>query len=242
MITHTAFAVSVNDTRPALNGSFFKIEGGNVTVVSCDGNRLAIKQCHCEMEKINMDEEPSMKFILPGKSLTELTKLLSDNEETVSVKLGRKHAIFFLNGYFFFTRLIEEEYVDYERYIPKTSRIFVTIACDPFIRSLERASLVTEDRTMGQAKSTLICLFEDDLLKIQSNSVTGSVYDEIPIEKTGEDLKIGFNCRHLLDALRACDVDTIKVSLTTALMSMVIQPAEEDPDNTFLFLVLPVRM
>lgn len=241
MITRTAFAVAVNHTKPALNGSLFKIENDRITVVSCDGNRLAVKKKRCDCEKINT-EEISAKFILPGKSLTELTKLLSDGEDTVSIKIGRKHVIFYINGFFFFTRVIEEEYVDYERYIPSSSKIFVGIECDPFIRSLERASLVTEDRTMGQAKSTLICHFEGNLLKIRSNSVTGSVYDEIPITKEGEDLEIGFNCRYLLDALRSCDSDCLRLSLTSSLMSMIICPAEEDPDDTFLFLALPVRM
>lgn len=241
MITQTAFAVAVNHTKPALNGSLFQIEKDRITVVSCDGNRLAVKKKRCDCETINT-ETISTKFILPGKSLTELTKLLSDGEEPVSIKVGRKHVIFFIDGIFFFTRVIEEEFVDYERYIPTSSKIFVEIQCDPFIRSLERASLVTEDRTMGQAKSTLVCHFEGNLLKIRSNSVTGSVYDEIPITKEGEDLEIGFSCRYLLDALRSCDTDNLRLALTSSLMSMIISPAEEDADDTFLFLALPVRM
>ncbi len=246
MLVCTAFAVAQNDSRPALNGSLFQIEKDKLTVVSCDGNRLALKEKKCEIQTIAMEEKDlSMRFIVPGKSLVELVKLLDAPEETVSMKVTRKHMILATEHICLFTRLIEEEYVDYERFIPKTSKIFVRISCGEFIRSLERASLVTEDRTMGQTKSPLICQFTDGLLKIKSTSVSGSVYDEICIEKQGEDLDIAFNCKYLLDALRSCDCEKIRLSMTTSLMSMIIEPDGEDSsdsDGTFLFLVLPVRM
>lgn len=243
MITKTQFAVAQNDMRPELNGAFFKIEGNKLTVVSCDGSKMAIKEQITDIENKNDDESDlDMKFIIPAKTLTELMKLLSDNDETVSIRVTRKYVIFMIDKVIFFSRLIENEYIDYNRFLPKTPKTFVKIDCESFLGALERASLVTEDKTMGQAKSILRCSFENNMLKISSVSVSGKVYDEIFTEKEGEDIVIGFNCRYLLDALRACDTETLKLSLTSQLMGMTIQPAQESEEGTFTFLVLPVKI
>lgn len=243
MITKTQFAVAQNDMRPELNGAFFKIEGNKLTVVSCDGSKMAIKEQITDIENKNDDESDlDMQFIIPAKTLTELMKLLADNDETVSIRVTRKYVIFMIDKVVFFSRLIENEYIDYNRFLPKTPKTFVKIDCESFLGALERASLVTEDKTMGQAKSILRCAFENNMLKISSVSVSGKVYDEIFTEKEGEDIVIGFNCRYLLDALRSCDSEALKLSLTSSLMGMTIQPAEESEEGTFTFLVLPVKI
>ena len=169
-------------------------------------------------------------------------KLLSDNDEPVSIRLTRKYVIIMIDKVVFFSRLIENEYIDYNRFLPKSPKTYVKIDCESFLGALERASLVTEDKTMGQAKSILRCSFEGNMLKISSVSVSGKVYDEIYTESEGEDMVIGFNCRYLLDALRACDTQTLKLSLTSSLMGMTIQPANEGEEGTFTFLVLPVKI
>lgn len=243
MITKTQFAVAQNDMRPELNGAFFRIDGNKLTVVSCDGSKMAIKEQITDIENKNDDQsELDMKFIIPAKTLIELMKLLSDNDETVSIRLTRKYVIFMIDKVIFFSRLIENEYIDYNRFLPKTPKTYVKIDCEAFLGALERASLVTEDKTMGQAKSILRCSFENNMLKISSVSVSGKVYDEIYTEKEGEDMVIGFNCRYLLDALRACDSESLRLCLTSPLMGMTIQPAEEGEEGTFTFLVLPVKI
>ena len=251
MIAGTFFAIAQNDPRPALNGALLRITENKIAMVSCDGNRLAVKEFECEIDLENYgDEKPDIQVIVPGKSLAELMKLIGDTEDMVTIRPARKHIVFQVSGFLFFTRIIDEKYMDYERFIPKTSKIFVTLSRPELIAALERASLVTEDRTMGQTKSVLVCEFTDGWLKITSTSVTSSVYDEIPAAKEGEDLRIGFNCRYLLDALRACDTDRLKLSLTTSLMSMIIQPApdfsdhetEKEETGNYLYLVNPIKM
>ncbi len=243
MIVKTQFAVAQNDMRPELNGAFFKIEGNKITVVTCDASKMAIKEQITDIENKNDDQsELDMQFIIPGKTLTELMKLLSDSEETVSIRLTRKYVIFMIDKVIFFSRLIENEYIDYNRFIPKNSKTFVNIDCESFLAALERASLVTEDKTMGQSKSVLRCSFEGNMLKISSVSVSGKVYDEIFTEKTGDDIMLGFNCRYLLDALRSADSEKLKLSLTSPLMGMTIEPKDKPEDGNFIFLVLPVKI
>ena len=95
---------------------------------------------------------------------------------------------------------------------------------------------------MGQLKSFLRCNFEANMLKISSVSVSGKVYDEIITEKEGEDIMIGFKCRYLLDALRAADCEKLKLSLTSSLMGMTIEPAQPEENSNFTFLILPLKI
>ncbi len=244
-ISQASFAIAQKDQRPIFTGAFFRIVNGEVTVVSCDSNRLAKCSAECEIE--NTSERAgdiNLKFIVPGKTLSELSRLISDTDEVLSVSLTRKHVIFTVGDIIFFSRLIDGEYIDYERIIPKSHMIFVTLDRDELVASLERASLMIEEKT-GSGRGYVKCLFEGDKLIITSDSVSGSVYDELPTEKTGEDIKIGFNCRFLLDAMRAADTDRIKIALSTPLMGISITKAEdadECGEHEFLFFVMPVRM
>ncbi len=240
LIGRTMFAVAQNDQRPALNGAFFSISGNKINVVGCDSNRLAINSK--SYEGSSFDGADAVKFIIPGKSLGELAKLLSDEDENVTVKLARKHCVFKIGNINFFTRFIDEEYIDYERFIPKNSKIFVDIDRSELLLGLERAMLVTEDKSMGQSKNSLKCGFENDVLILTSNSVTSRFYDEILVNKTGDNIEIGFNCRYLYDAVKASSSDKLKLSLSTPLMSMIVQGAEETQENSFLYLVLPVKL
>ncbi len=242
MITKTSFAIAQNDHRPALNGAFFIIKDDRIKVVTCDGNRLAIRENTVEIENKFGEDKLDISFIIPGKTLNELIRIAPDEEEKITLLLTRKHIVFVMGDFIFFSRLIDNEYIDYQRFIPKSNKTFVTIDPEQFITCLERASLVTEDRTMGQTKSPVKCSYEGDLLKISSVSVSGRVYDEIQIEKEGEDLTIGYNCRYLLDALRGCDTDKIKISMSGPLMSTVLEPVDDSASERFLLLVLPVKM
>lgn len=245
MIRQTQFAIAVNDPRVALNGLYFIIKGTTIKIVSCDGNRLAIREQVCEVGNLNTENgELELSFIIPGKTITELMRLVDtkDEENNVKILVGRKHVIFAFEDFFFLSRLIEGEYVEYERFIPKANKTYVKLNRDRLIQSLERASLVTEDRIMGQVKSPVKLTFGDDLLKITTSSIAGRVYDEVAIEMEGDDLIIGFNCRYLLDALRSTDVDDIKISMSSPLMSMIIESVEPVENEYFLFLVTPVKM
>lgn len=256
MINQVSFAIATVDQRPVLCGACFIIENGKLSIIACDGNRLAVRKKECEIINNNKDNsELSLKFIVPGKTLAQLIKLMNDDED-IRISLGRKHVVFKMEGKTFFSRLIDGEYIDYERVIPQNACIKVVIDRMSIISSLERASLVTEDRNLGQTKSYVKCDFEGGLLKISSSSITGSVYDEIGIEKTGDDLVIGFNCRYLLDALRASDGEKLSLLLTNPLMSVIIEKEDDEPsgsaegddaaedqgEESYLYMVCPVKM
>ena len=239
MISRTIFAVAQTDQRPIYCGVYFEVKGSKIVAVSCDSFRLAYTEQECEMKK-NEEANEDTSFIVPGKTLIELMKFLDDSDEKmVNVRIGGKHALFEIGEFTFFTRLLEGQYIDYNRYIPKDNNIFVNINTDDFQDSLERAALISEEK--AQVRNFVKCNFTDNMLIITANAVSGNVYDEVAIEKTGADLEIAFTCRYLLEALRVCQVEKIKLSMSGPLRAMVIEPAEEE-DSKFLFVTLPTRM
>ncbi len=241
-VSQTAFAIAQKDQRPIFTGAHFRVTADDMTVVSCDGNRLAKCTSVCEIGNRQGGDE-DIKFNVPGKTLSELGKLLSDTEDPVTVLLTRKHVIFTVGGIVFFSRLIEGEYIDYNRIIPSSQKITVEINRAALSASLERASLMIEEKS-GSGRGYVTCNFVGDKLSITADSITGSFFDEIPVGKEGDDIKIGFNCRFLLDAIRAADAETVKIALSTPLMGVSITDADERPEDEgdFLFFVMPVRM
>lgn len=245
MIGQVYFAVALTDQRPILCGAFFQVTDSKLKLVSCDGNRLAVRETVCKLGNCNKDSsELNLSFIVPGKTLSQLMRLMNDGE-VITVLLARKHVIFRLSDKVFFSRLIEGNYIDYKRIIPTGSRIFATLNRLSLISSLERASLVAEDRSLGQVKPHVRFDLVGGVLKVSANSLGGSVYDEVSIEKQGEDIAIGFNCRYFLDALKSADSEMIKLSITSPFMGVIITSADEkkEEDKTdYLYIVSPVRM
>ena len=234
IINSTVFAVAQTEARPILTGELFMIEDRTLTVVALDNFRLAMR---VERGCI-FDNDNRFSFVVPGRALSDLTRLLSDSEDTLTVEFTAKYIIFKLDETIFFTRLLEGEYLDYKRALPNQNRIFATIDRTDFIESAERASLLVDEKL----RTPLRCRFEGNILNISCNTQYGSVNDNIRIDKEGDDIEIGFNNRYLLDALRAAKDDKIKVSMSTPLMSMIIEPVEPDPDSVYTYLVLPCKL
>ena len=251
VIAQTMFAVSQDETRPALMGLYFEITEESVVVVGCDSYRLAIRDIKIDTGITTKGGETEISFIIPGKTVAELQRLLEDKDDPIKFSLTRKHALFNFGmkcgseekDAVLFSRLIDVPYIEYRRFIPKESKTFVEVERAALENSLERASIVTEERVAGQAKSMVRFHFEDQILGVSALSVSGNFFDELSIEKTGEDIEIYFPCKYLIEILRATDDDVLKFSLTSAYMSMIIEGATETEDgSSFLYLALPVKV
>ena len=244
MISQTSYAMGVNDQRSILNGTYFLVKEGKLMMVTCDSFKLAKCTRVTEIGNGNDDgEEVRYAFIVPIKTINELWKLLSDDEDAIiRIHFQRKYMVFELNGIIFFTRLIEGEYIDYNRIIVKNHRIKITMDRDELISALERAALVTEERIAGNTRSHVRLDINGHLMAISANSAIGSTYDEVEIEHEGEDMFIAFNNRYLIDSVRACRSERIVMSLSSALTSINIEPEENTEDSEEIFMLLPVRM
>ena len=245
MMNQVAFAMGVNDQRTVLNGTFFKIEDDHLMMVACDSFKLA--KCRRRAELVNKNTNGNAhleyKFIVPVKTMNELNRLLCDDAEALTqIFVTRKHIVFLIGELTFFSRLIDGEYIDFNRIIVTSHRIKVRVNKRELISALERAALVTEERIAGSVRSHVKLDVRGSQLDISAVSSAGSTYDELLVEHEGDDLLIAFNNRYLIDSARACDSEELLLSMSSPLTSMNIQPVEEKEGEEEIFMLLPVRM
>ena len=242
MIGKVSHSIAENDSRPSLCGAYFTIDGNVMRVVSCDSYTLSKCFVTCEISSIGETETNRFSFILPGHALGEMNKILTEKKGNVKILLARKHAILKADGLLFFTRLIDGEYFDYERIIPHDQTIFVTCDRARLMSCLDRALLIAEEKMQSRDKSFVKLDIRGDQLYITSTSFSGRVSDEMPCTHEGDDLVIAFNCRYLLNSIRAADADTLKLSFRSVTQAVTIEAAEPKEDEGFFYMLLPVRM
>jgi DNA polymerase-3 subunit beta len=247
MLGQVAFAMGVNDQRNVLNGTYFKITDDALMMVACDSFKLAKVMHKTELVNKNTNGNAHLEFafILPVKTANELVRLLDDDEEAVmQIYLTRKQIVFLIGELTFFSRLVDGEYIDYNRIIVTNHKITVSADKRELVSALERAALVTEEKIAGSVRSHVKLAVENDALKISAVSSAGSTYDEIFIEHEGDDVTIAFNNRFLIDTVRACDSDRLIIHMSSPLTSINIEPIENAQENAEieeLFMLLPVR-
>lgn len=228
MIRQTIYAVAQTDSRPVHTGIQFELENNTLRLVAVDGSRLAIRS-----EEIKTDEQ--LKFVVPGKTMGEVLKLLSDEEAPLSLAVGKRHIVMEIDGYAVISRLLDGEFLPYKKAIPQQITTTVHVKTRELIDAVERASLVINDRI----KSPLVSEFRDNQIILSCTTPLGSACDIIGAEIEGNAEEMGFNSRFLLDALKNTDTDEIKIELSGPLSPMKILPVSGE---SFLFLVLPVRL
>ena len=266
MIGKCMHAMGTNDQRPFLNGMYMRVTDGRLDTVACDSFRMAVCSTPAETENRNESGDAlNYRFILPNKSVGELFRLLDyrneksekslesgessesreQGEPLTRIHMFRKNIVFDLDGITFFSRLIDGEYMDYERIIVRNHRILVTVDRDVLLSALERAALITEERVPGAVRSSVRLDIVGGMLKVSAVSGLGSSYDEMPIRHEGDDLTIAFNNRYLMDSLRACRAGDVRLSMSTSLSSINIEPVLSEEETAAgeseLYFLLPVR-
>lgn len=243
MIGKVSHSIAETDNRPMLCGAFFKVTNGNLEVVSCDSYTLSRCSVNCDISSLSASSELDFSFIIPGHALSELSKNLAEgDEENVKFYISRKHAIVTKGDSVFFTRTIDSEYIDYKRIIPKDNDIIVTVDRDRFLDGLERANIVADEKIKGSTRSYVKIATDDQFLSISSSSVNGNVFDEMECVHDGKDIEIGFNCRYLINSVKVAEGENIKITLKSPTQAITIEPAEEDDDFKYFYMILPVRM
>lgn len=243
MISKVQHSVAENDSRPMLCGAFVKVKNDEIELVSCDSYTLSKCSYKCEINPQNGKDDINYSFIIPGHALSEISKILSEgDEEKVKVNISRKHAIFKKGDIILFTRTIDSEYIDYNKLVPKDNTIFITVERERLLSSLERANIIAEEKIQGSGKSFVKLISEGQYLSLSSSSVNGKVFDEMDCVHEGEDIEIGFNCRYLINSVRAAEGENIKINFKGAAQAMTIEPCEIDENFSFFYMVLPIRM
>ena len=228
MIEKTLYAMSQDDKKPAHTGELFAIEEDKLTVVALDGYRLAIVERPVQAEK-------HIRIIIPAKTLTEVNKLLGDDEDDVRISANRRFVVFNSGNYTILSRLIEGEFLNYANVIPNGCKTRVVLETRDFIDTIERASLIITERL----KNPLRILFDaSGKVTVRCQTNLGKVVDEFSAQVEGDPVEIGFNNRYLLDALRNARCEKVVLELSGPLSPVKILPEE---GSDFIYLVLPVR-
>ncbi len=231
MVNQTVFAVADNESsKPVYTGLKFVIEDGTITMIGVDGYRLAIRK-----EQINYDGEP-LEFVVPKKTIKEITKLFNTEEEkTINMLISKRHIVFEIDNYSIISRLLDGEFIDYTAAIPSVSKTTVLINTSDAIDCIERTLPVIENNQ----KNPIRCLFDGDQMRVSTVSSLGRVVDYAHANTCGDRVEIGFNSKFMLDALHASDTDEVKIELGGPVSPAVIKPTNAD---NFIFLVLPMRL
>ncbi len=231
LVKGTIFAVSqIEGTRPILTGINISVKDGVLQFVAIDGYRLAIRS-----KKI--DIENNIEFIISGKALNEVVKLIDENTENIEIKVGKRLILFKISGYVFISRLLEGEFVNYEKIIPSEHSQTTTVVCDEIIDSVERVSLLIND----SFSTPIRCAFGKEELIISCSTALGRAKEKMSINLEGNEFEMGLNSRYLLEALRACECEKIKLNFNGANAGVTITPVDEDTQE-MLYLIMPMRL
>lgn len=228
VIRQTIFSIADNDSNKLMTGELFEINENELKVVSLDGHRISIR-------KIELKESyPAKKVVVPGKTLMEVSKILSGEvEHEVHLYFTNNHIVFEFDRTVVVSRLIEGEYFRIEQMLSSDYETKVRVNKKELLNCIDRATLLIKE---GDKKPIIIHML-DEAMELKIKSQIGSMDEEIMIAKEGKDLLIGFNPRFLIDALRVIEDEEVNLYLMNAKAPCFIK----DDGESYIYLILPVN-
>jgi len=230
MIHQTIFSIAVKEIKPILTGELLEIKGNAFSIVSMDGYRISIRQTAFS------ESFDNTSVVVPGKTLSEISKILSSDEaDMLSVYFTDKHILFELEDSIVVSRLLEGDYPKYASLFSADYDTLITVERRELMMSIERAALIARE----SKKSPIKMEIRDSVLAITSNTELGNVHEEINIQQEGQNLEIAFNPKYMIDSLKAISDEEICLQFTNALNPCIIRQVQGDD---FKYLILPIRL
>ena len=228
VIRQTIFSISDNDSNKLMTGELFEVNGNELKVVSLDGHRISIRKIELK------DSFDNIKVVVPGKTLNEISKILSGGtEDEVRIFFTSNHIVFEFDKTVVVSRLIEGQYFNIKQMLSSDYETKISINKKEFLNCIDRATLLVKE---GDKKPIIINITDGDL-ELKITSVVGTMNENIDIVKDGKDIMIGFNPRFLIDALKVIDDEEINIYLVNPKAPCFIKDAEEK----YIYLILPVN-
>ena len=228
VVRQTIFSIADNDNNRLMTGELFEISNDTLKVVSLDGHRISIR-------KITLKNSyADKKVVVPGKTLSEVSKILSgDMDKDVNIYFTDRHILFEFDRTIVVSRLIEGEYFNIDQMLSSDYETKVRINKKELLDCIDRATLLVKE---GDKKPTIINIM-DGSMELKMNSTMGSMDEEIDISKEGKDLMIGFNPKFLIDSLRVIDDEEVDLYMVNPKAPCFIRNAEE----SYIYVILPVN-
>lgn len=228
IIRQTIFSIADNESNKLMTGELLEIKNNILRIVSLDGHRISIRKIELK------DECPDRKIVVPGKTLIEVSKILSgEMESQVCMYFTNNHIVFEFDQTVVVSRLIEGEYFKIDQMLSSDYETKVKINKKELLNCIDRATLLVKE---GDKKPIIINI-GDELMELKIKSQLGSMNEEIFITKEGKDLMIGFNPKFLIDALRVIDDEEVDLYLMNAKAPCFIK----DESESYIYLILPVN-
>ncbi|HPQ43607.1 MAG TPA: DNA polymerase III subunit beta [Syntrophales bacterium] len=231
IIEKTFFAISHDEMRPNLNGVFFKVIEGNITVVATDGHRLSL----VDMPLHDVDNNYTIKgIIIPRKGVSEIRKLVEEGD-SVDVRVLNGVCVFMKKDTMLRLSLIDAEYPDYKRVIPQGGGVKILLDKKKILPSLRRMSVMSTERFSG----VKIDISDQRMILTSTNPDVGEAKDEIDVAYSGDVLEVGYNVRYLIDAMDPIDDDTISFEMRSDNGPGVITSPNH---NDYMCVVMPINL
>ena len=229
LIRQTIFSIAPNENNKLMTGELFEIRNNTLRVVALDGHRISIRNLELQ------DSCQDRKVVVPGKTLNEVSKILSgETDEMVTVIFSDNHMLFEFGQTRVLTRLIEGEYFRIDQMLSSDYETKITINRLQFMNCIDRATLLVRESD----KMPVIIDIGDDSLEMRIDSQIGSMNESMTAEKTGRDIVIGFNPKFLLDALRVIEDEEVSLYFVNAKAPCFIR----DDRQSYIYLILPVNI
>ncbi|MFQ5659601.1 MAG: DNA polymerase III subunit beta [Gammaproteobacteria bacterium] len=230
LLERTAFAMAQQDVRYYLNGLLLELEKNRLRAVATDGHRLAL----CDTEIEGTVVQP-IQIIVPRKGVTELVKLLQEEEENINVQISANHIRIDLGNLRYTSKLIDGKFPDYVRVIPEENKHPVFADKGLLRQSLTRASILSNEKYRG----VRLFLEQGVLRALAHNPEQEEAEEEIEVDYDGDVMEIGFNVSYLLDALAIIETERVKISISDPNSSCLLMA---DAPSACKFVVMPMRL
>ena len=225
----TAFAAAQNEgAKPILTGINISLNDGFIQFVAIDGYRLAIKK-----EKI--DNQNNFEFTVTGKALNEVVKLIDDESEDIEINVSNRLIGFNINGYTFISRLLEGDFVNYQKTIPTENKQRVVVNTRDLINTIERVSLLISE----SFTTPIRCYFNELNVVFTCATAMGRATETFNIKLEGENFEIGLNSHYLLDVLKAIEDENIQILFNGPNAGVLVVPVDND---NFKYMIMPMRL
>ena len=234
MIRKTIFAVSTETHRPIFTGCLFEIKDNKINVVAVDGYRLGWKS------KYLGEQIKDFKVVIPGKTLNEVNKIIADTFDTVKISISKNQALFEMENCKIVTRLLEGEFLEYEKVIPKVWETRIRANKKELQECFERVSLISMSSIEKERKYPVKVWVEIGKIVISCKNQAGDAKEEIFLTTEGKNLEVGFNPKYFLDALKAIDDEEIFVDFGSSLSPSIIKSVDDTGD--YVYMILPIRI
>ena len=227
-IRQTIFSISPNDSNKMMSGELLEVNGNILKVVSLDGHRISIRNITLK------DQYDSHKVVVPGKTLSEISKiLLGDNEKEVLIFFSKNHILFEFDETVVVSRLIEGEYFNIDHMLSSDYEVRVKLNKKDFMDNIDRAMILIRDSD----RKPIVLNVEDENVNMKVRSSFGSMNADVAAHKSGNDIKIAFNPKFLLDALRVIDDEEVELYMMNPKSPCFIK----DEEGSYIYLILPVN-